>query len=82
VSPRGVTAGRGREWELPKRNVSRQHSQNHSQELWEVIPLYFSIKNKKSFCNGSRTCAGWPMRLALIQGTPRARVDVIGIQGC
>jgi len=44
--------------------------------------LKFSIKNKNSFRNGSRPRAGWPMRLVLVQATPRAEVHVIGVQRC
>ena len=43
-------------------------------------------KQKKSctnsFRNGSRPRARWPMRLALVRATPRAEVDVIGVQRC
>ena len=39
--PGGVTMGRGREWDLPERNNSRNHSRKYSRELWEVISLSF-----------------------------------------
>jgi len=47
--------GRGREWELPKRNNSRDHSRKpeYSQELWEVTSLLF-WPNSDRF----RTCSG------------------------
>jgi len=38
--PRGVTMGRGRGWELPERNDSRNHSRKYSRESWEVTSLY------------------------------------------
>jgi len=38
---KGVTIGREREWELPKRNDSRNHSRKYSWELWEVTSLIF-----------------------------------------
>jgi len=37
--PRGVSMGREREWELPERNDSRNHSRKYSQELWAVTSL-------------------------------------------
>ena len=40
------------------------------------------IENKKSFRNGSRPRAGWPMRLVLVRATPRAEDDVISVQRC
>jgi len=39
--------------------------------------LRFSMKDKKSFCNGSRARARWPMRLVLVRATLRSDVDVI-----
>jgi len=52
--PRGVTMGRGREWELPERNDSRNNSRKYSRELWDVKSLvsggvgYFSNKSRFS----------------------------------
>jgi len=40
--PRGVTMGKGREWESPERNDSRNHSRKYSQELWEVTSLFLN----------------------------------------
>ena len=37
--PRGITMGRGREWELPERNDSCNLSRKYSRELWEVTSL-------------------------------------------
>ena len=42
----------------------------------------FLSKNKKSFCNGSRPRASWPIRLVLSRATPRAEVDIIGAHLC
>jgi len=44
--PRGVTMGRGREWELPERNDSRNHSRKYSRELWEVTSLIRTMKTQ------------------------------------
>jgi len=37
--------GRGREWELPERNDSRNHSRKYSQELWEVTSLVSTYRS-------------------------------------
>ena len=52
--------------------------------LWraarELGNVPFLCKNKKSFRNGSRARAGWPECRTLVRATPRAEVDVIGVQ--
>jgi len=39
------------------------------------------LLKKKNFRNGSRLRAGWRMRFVLVRATPRAEVDVIGVNG-
>jgi len=46
-----------------------------SERLWGVGSKPFLSKKKPAR-------AGWPRRLVLIQATPRAEVDVIGVQKC
>jgi len=52
--------------------------------LWrvarELVNVPVLCKNKKSFDNGSRARAGWPERHTLVRATPRAEVNVIGVQ--
>ena len=66
------------------RNVSRSRNTKrnsiaglsrlrHPARSWK---LKFSIKDTKSFCNGSWPRARWPMRLVLVWATLRLDVDV------
>ena len=44
VPPRGVTIGRGREWELPEHDGSRKCSRIYSKKLWMAVETYFLVQ--------------------------------------
>ena len=41
-----------------------------------------ATKIRRVFDTKPKTRAGWPKRLRLVRTTPRAKVDIIGVQRC